>query len=706
MKSLQKLLLLIVLLGVNRPLRAQSYYTPPFDFDRSMDKAYVDSLLRTTRIRLAGLDRMRPTATVDTARMEYLHFMAYVHYSGMSHRDSSLLVANQLIQLAERKKNIKYQIKGLLLTERYYRDFKVNYPQAIKLNYRLLALIETTPTTYAMYFWRIYRNLGHISSAIGEYSDAVTYLQKSISWFNKDKKIDPIHLADLHRFLANAYIGQKQLNEAEAHYLLSWDFVNHLSKVSISNKAYLTNDIGQLYNLQEKFTQAVPFLKQSIAYWGQLNAPFPQADALADLAVSYLGLKQYEAAIASAREALAKNQKVPAPMLTAYSVLISAYEHRQDWKNAFEYQRLFNAKKGEEQQAINQTESLRSKAKFEREQLEIAHRQERLLQNQRYQMLAKQAEIDRLNNTFRTNELQRLAQTRDLKYRLESQQLRTVATQKQAAQQATIKQLKINQLHAGLAAQKQLRNLLLIGIGIISSLGLLLLYYNLRIRQTNLALRAKNREIEMALIKGQTIERKRVATELHDRVSSLLGATKMTFQTMDAEILSPRNKKLYENSLNLLNDAVTQVRQLSHNLIPEQLLQQDLLVSLKTLVKKLNLTEQTVFSLSSEPSGKLPLTQEAKFNLYVICLELCTNVLRHAQASQAHIKLIWHDNWLALQVIDNGVGMKTGRESGMGLDNIRKRAETIGARFRLESDPYDGTKASILLPLSSDKAFN
>ncbi|RYD95930.1 MAG: tetratricopeptide repeat protein, partial [Sphingobacteriales bacterium] len=549
------------------------------------------------------------------------------------------------------------------------------------------------------YFWRIYRNLGHISSSIGENGEAVAYLQKSIAWFGKDKKIDPVHLSDLHRILANAYKGQQQLAKAEIHYLRAWDMLNQQPSVSISNKAFLTNDIGLVYNLQQKFTQAIPYLKQSVAYWEQLNAPLPQADALADLAVSYLGLKQYDEAIANAKEALAKNQKVPAPMLTAYSVLMNAYEHRQNWQNAFAYQRLYNDKKREEQQAINQTESLRSKAQFDRERLETAYRQERLLQNQRYQTLAKQAEIDRLNNTFKTNEFRRLAQTNALKHQLETQQLKTVAAQKQATQQATIKQLHIDQLRLGLSAQERIRNLLYVGITIISSLGFLLLYYSLRVRRTNLALRTKNREIEMALIKGQTIERKRVATELHDRVSSLLGATKMTFQTMDADMLSPRNKTLYENSLNLLNDAVTQVHQLSRNSLPEQLLQQDLLVSLKSLVKKLNLVEKTTFSLNYDPSGKLPLSPEVKFNLYVICLELCTNILRHAQARQAHIKLIWYDKWLAVQVLDDGIGLNQSVEGGTGLQNIRERAETIGARFWLESSESAGTKASVLLPL-------
>ena len=699
MKSLQNLFVLAVWLGACGSLQAQSYETPPFNFDRSMDQGYVDSLLRTTRSRLLGLDRLHPRPVVDTARMEYLHFMAYVHYSGMTHRDSALTVANRLIRLAERNRNVKYQIKGLLLTERYYRATRIDYPYAIKLNYRLLSLIDTSPQMYAMYAWRIYRNLGNISNAIGDYNEAVMYLQKSITWFSKDNKSDPVHLADLHQYLADAYKQQQQFDEAETHSLIALELVNR-SKASLSNKAYLTNGIGRIYNSQHKPEQAVPYLKQSVDYWGQLNAPLPQADALADLAESYYDLEHYAEAIATAKEAVAKNRRVHATMLTAYAVLIRSYEHQQDWKNAFVCQQLYNATKQEQQQAINQTESLRSKAKYERDRLETAYRHQRLLQEQRYQTLAKQTEIDRLNNINKTNELLRVAQTNTLKQRLETQQLKAIANQRQARQQATIRQLMIGTLKMRMSAQERLRNQLLAGLAIISLLVLLLLYHSLKLRRTNAALRVKNREIETALLKGQTIERKRVATELHDRVSSLLGATKMTFQTIDSDTLPPRDKKLYESSLDLLNDAATQVRQLSHNLIPDQLIQQDLAVSLRALIRKLNLAGKTVFSMSCEPVGKLRLTQEATFNLYVICLELCTNILRHAQAQHAHIRLVGHGGLLAVYVQDDGIGLNHTPETGVGVHNIRERANTIGAQFRLESDKGAGTKASILLPLS------
>lgn len=696
MKSLYRIGLLLAGLLLSGALPAQQFATPIFNFDRSKDPVYVDSLLRLTRARLLTLQRLRPSPAVDTARLEYLHFLATVQYSDVARRDSALLVGQELIRLAEQKRNLRYQVRGLLLIERYYRTFRIDYSKALGLNYQLLMLLERAPTQGDRYRWRVYRNIGNISTALGEYGEAVTYLRKSLSWFERDPKKDTIHLADLHQHLARAHEEQNQLDEAETHFLLSWKLLNQC-RAFLSNKAYATNEIGRLYNRLHQPARAVTYLRQSVAYWNQLHAPLPQADALADLAEALLALGQYPEALHTAQEALAKNQTVYAPMLTAYGVLIRVYEHQQDWQTAFAYQRLFNEKKGEEQRAINQTESLRIKAKFDRERLEIAHRQERLLQQQRYQTLAKQAEIDRLSALNRTNELRRRAQTSALRHQLETEQLRAMATQKQA----TIRQLKIEQLRQGLAAQQRFRNQLIGGLVIISLLGMLLLHHSLRLRRTNAALRTKNREIERALLQGQTMERKRVATELHDRVSSLLGATKMTFQTMDATTLPPREKKLYQSSLDLLDDAATQVRQLSHNLLPEQLLQQEFGTSLRALVKKLNRTGQTVFSLIDEAVGALALTEEVKFNGYVMCLELCTNILRHARAQHARIRLIRREAWLEVQLSDDGIGLDPAQANGMGLRNVRERAEAIGARFWVTSGVKSGTEVFLQLPLNA-----
>ncbi len=458
--------------------------------------------------------------------------------------------------------------------------------------------------------------------------------------------------------------------------------------------AYLSNDPGRLYIAQHKPAVAVWHLKKAIAYWGKLNSPMPQFDALADIAGAYVALGQLDEAIGSAKQSLAQNKTVFAVRLTALSALVRAYEQQHDWKNALYAQTLYLAVKAEEQQAQNRMEALRQNALFERERLETTYQHERQLQEQRYQTLAREADIARLNSEIKTNALQQQRQTSMLTFKLEKEAPKTAATQRQLAQQSTIKQLTVNELNARLVAHKRFQSTLIMSLATISGLGLLLLYYSFRLRRTNRALRAKNAEIEAALIRGQRIERKRVATELHDRVSSLLGATKMTIQTIDADTLPPRAKKLYENSLFLLDDAAKQVRQLAHNLLPKQLLEQGLVRAIDDLVTRLNLADQTEFSFSYPGNNWLLLSETAEFNLYVICLELCTNIIRHAQASHTHIKLTWQKNNLQLVMQDDGVGIDNA-SAGMGLTNIRERAQQLGGYFHLESIAGAGTQTTI-----------
>ncbi|MBO0937646.1 tetratricopeptide repeat protein [Fibrella sp. HMF5335] len=690
--------ILLFLLGAATTLNAQSYKTPTFNFDRGAERTYVDSLLHLSRQQVWLIGQQPASPTADTARMEWLHFMATVYHNSFSRRDSSRVIARQLAQLAQRKRNIKYQLKALQLLERYYRSAGDQFTEALRLNFQMLKLVENNPPLANMYTWRIYRNLGKINTSLDQHAEAVMHLLNSLTWFDKDPRGEQNQLADLHQSLANVYLLQGKLTDAETHFIKALARLDN-QHGSLSSLAYLSNDLGRLYIAQHKPAVAVAYLKRAIMYWGQLSSPMPQSDALADIAEAYVALGQPDDAIANAKQALAQNKVVFAVRRTALAALVGAYQLQHDWKNALDAQTLYLAVKADEQQAKNRTEALRQNAIFERERLETTYQHAHQLQEQRYQTLAREADIARLNNAIQTSALQQQSQTNALRFKLEKEALKTAATQRQLAQQATIKQLTVNELTTRLASRKRLQNTLVMSLTMISGLGLLLLYYSFRLRRTNRALRAKNAEIEAALLKGQRLERKRVATELHDRVSSLLGATKMTIQTIDADTLPPRAKKLYENSLFLLDDAAKQVRQLSHNLLPSRLREQGLVRAIDDLVARLNLADQTEFSFSYPDTDRLPLSETAEFNLYVICLELCTNIIRHAQASHARIELTKQENGLQLVLQDDGVGIHNSA-SGMGLTNIRERAQQLGGYFYLESIAGAGTQTTILVPVS------
>ena len=101
-----------------------------------------------------------------------------------------------------------------------------------------------------------------------------------------------------------------------------------------------------------------------------------------------------------------------------------------------------------------------------------------------------------------------------------------------------------------------------------------------------------------------------------------------------------------------------------------------------------------------------PLPNEAETALFRIGQESFTNILRHAQASQAQVKLNYETHQVHFIVQDNGQGIAqakngcgNGRSLGLGLLSMKERTEQIGGQFQLQSQPGQGTTIAVQLPL-------
>jgi signal transduction histidine kinase len=82
------------------------------------------------------------------------------------------------------------------------------------------------------------------------------------------------------------------------------------------------------------------------------------------------------------------------------------------------------------------------------------------------------------------------------------------------------------------------------------------------------------------------------------------------------------------------------------------------------------------------------------------------NILRHAGARSAEIKLHRQDSCICLDVEDDGCGFAAGQiyknalqQQRLGLIGIRERAELVGGSLQIESEPGHGTHLKICLPL-------
>jgi signal transduction histidine kinase len=217
---------------------------------------------------------------------------------------------------------------------------------------------------------------------------------------------------------------------------------------------------------------------------------------------------------------------------------------------------------------------------------------------------------------------------------------------------------------------------------------------------TNGRLRRKNRDISAALLRGQTLERGRVAADLHDNLGSTLASLNFSLAALNTSQLSPPEQTLYAAISQQLRQAYGDLRLLAHNLLPDELAKNGLPAALTGFVAKLNRNagpRNTALRVRLDlPPDPAPLRADARteFELYSICLELTNNALKHAQATEIQIGLVRHNQQLTLTVADNGVGLPaeadlppTVSETGAGLQNVGARVAGLGGRWQTGPGP-------------------
>lgn len=220
----------------------------------------------------------------------------------------------------------------------------------------------------------------------------------------------------------------------------------------------------------------------------------------------------------------------------------------------------------------------------------------------------------------------------------------------------------------------------------------------LALKKANEELLQKNREITEALVKGQTIERKRVASELHDNLGSTLSGIKWMLQALDVENLTEKEQKIYKNILGLMNNAYNEVRLISHNLQPNDFEERGLFGALNKLISDINQSGKIKIEINSGENIEID-DRKIELELYSICLELINNILKHSEATWAVIDFQQDSENFYLFVEDNGKGIRLeSRNNGKGFENISQRAEALFAQIDFKSEANIGTIVKVTVP--------
>jgi len=142
-------------------------------------------------------------------------------------------------------------------------------------------------------------------------------------------------------------------------------------------------------------------------------------------------------------------------------------------------------------------------------------------------------------------------------------------------------------------------------------------------------------------------------------------------------------------------------RKISHSLDSGVLKHFGLATAVQELTDAVN--DSQAVAISSHIQLNEQLDSEVSLNIYRIIQELITNIIKHAQATEATIHLTQHEDSLNIMVEDNGSGFDPAKikpSLGMGIYSIQKRIENIGGTVAIDSIINKGTTVIIDIPLA------
>lgn len=208
-----------------------------------------------------------------------------------------------------------------------------------------------------------------------------------------------------------------------------------------------------------------------------------------------------------------------------------------------------------------------------------------------------------------------------------------------------------------------------------------------------------------AVTTGQEEERRRLARELHDDTIQSLIALNQQVQlaqlSLDGHLAAEQLSTMQRMTAQIIAD----LRRLTQALRPIYLEDLGLVAALDMLAREMGKAmDMPVEYRAVGPERRLSPQVELVF--YRIVQEALSNVSRHAQAARADVVLAFDESTVMLTVSDDGCGFAAPESPAemapaghFGLLGIQERAESIGARFLIDSAPEAGTCLTIRLPV-------
>lgn len=244
---------------------------------------------------------------------------------------------------------------------------------------------------------------------------------------------------------------------------------------------------------------------------------------------------------------------------------------------------------------------------------------------------------------------------------------------------------------------------LCVAILLLASLGSL--YFRKRSLQTKIELQSevlKQQDLAtQAIIAAEENERRRIAADLHDGVGQMMSAAKMNLSVFENELpfSSEAQRNSFENVMGLIDESCKEIRNVSHQMMPNALLKNGLASAVKEFLGKIDTRIIKVALHTEGLNERIDGTVETV--LYRVIQECVNNALKHSGANHLDISIIKDNDGIAATIEDNGKGFdiaQAEQAGGISLKNTALRIKYLQGTIDFHSTPGSGTVVAIHIP--------
>jgi signal transduction histidine kinase len=196
-------------------------------------------------------------------------------------------------------------------------------------------------------------------------------------------------------------------------------------------------------------------------------------------------------------------------------------------------------------------------------------------------------------------------------------------------------------------------------------------------------------------------DRERIGMELHDGVIQSIYAIGMQVQLLPSTSGSIQAEG-FERVIQGLNTVIEDIRSYILNLKSSHYAQKTVRECFDDVILRLHVPDELTINLEA-PNSPPPLQSATFESVCQIVNEAVSNIVRHAQATEASIYAQSEGGYFTVVIQDNGRGFQFAealKRNGLGLRNIQQRVKLHGGEVSIETEPEKGTSLTITIPIS------